>query len=91
MNSTYLAAGNLYVELMGRDYTWLDTGTHDRLHDASSFVRVLENRQKFKIACLEEIAWTRGYISTDELANQASTYGPSIYGDYLRQLVGEVQ
>ena len=74
------------VQMLGRGYAWLDTGTHESMHDASSFVRILEQRQNVKIACLEEIAFQRGYISEADLLRIADGYGASSYGDYLRQI-----
>lgn len=75
VNRTYLERGQLFVELMGRGYAWLDTGTPDSLHDAAGFVSTLEKRQGFKIACPEEVAWRMGYISQDELARLAKKLG----------------
>ncbi|MBX4931690.1 glucose-1-phosphate thymidylyltransferase RfbA [Rhizobium bangladeshense] len=86
VNRTYLERGQLFVELMGRGYAWLDTGTPDSLHDAAGFVSTLEKRQGFKIACPEEVAWRMGYISQDELARLAKKLGKSAYGEYLTKL-----
>ncbi|MBX4869725.1 MULTISPECIES: glucose-1-phosphate thymidylyltransferase RfbA [Rhizobium] len=86
VNRTYLERGQLFVELMGRGYAWLDTGTPDSLHDAAGFVSTLEKRQGFKIACPEEVAWRMGYISQDELAKLAKKLGKSAYGEYLTKL-----
>ncbi|WP_064682156.1 glucose-1-phosphate thymidylyltransferase RfbA [Rhizobium bangladeshense] len=86
VNRAYLERGQLFVELMGRGYAWLDTGTPDSLHDAAGFVSTLEKRQGFKIACPEEVAWRMGYISQDDLAKLAEKHGKSAYGQYLTKL-----
>ncbi|MFA1677152.1 glucose-1-phosphate thymidylyltransferase RfbA [Rhizobium mongolense] len=86
VNRTYLERGQLFVELMGRGYAWLDTGTPDSLLDAAGFVSTLEKRQGFKIACPEEVAWRMGYISQDDLAKLAERLGKSAYGQYLTKL-----
>ncbi|AIC26711.1 glucose-1-phosphate thymidylyltransferase [Rhizobium etli bv. mimosae str. IE4771] len=86
VNRTYLERGQLFVELMGRGYAWLDTGTPDSLHDAAGFVSTLEKRQGFKIACPEEVAWRMGYISQEDLARLAEKLGKSAYGHYLTKL-----
>ncbi|TCU17540.1 glucose-1-phosphate thymidylyltransferase RfbA [Rhizobium sullae] len=86
VNRIYLERGQLFVELMGRGYAWLDTGTPDSLLDAAGFVSTLEKRQGFKIACPEEVAWRMGYISQDELAKLAKRLGKSAYGQYLTKL-----
>ncbi|UWU16188.1 glucose-1-phosphate thymidylyltransferase RfbA [Rhizobium sullae] len=86
VNRIYLERGQLFVELMGRGYAWLDTGTPDSLLDAAGFVSTLEKRQGFKIACPEEVAWRMGYISQDELAELAKRLGKSAYGQYLTKL-----
>ena len=87
LNRVYLEAGELHVELLGRGVAWLDTGTHDSLHEASEFVRVIQHRQGLKVACLEEIAHHRGWISTDELRERAREMGKSSYAEYLRSIV----
>lgn len=84
VNRAYLEKGELSVEIMGRGYAWLDTGTPDSLIEAAEFVRTLEKRQGFKIACPEEIAFDAGFISADQLARLASSFGNSDYGRYLR-------
>ncbi|MDR7146952.1 glucose-1-phosphate thymidylyltransferase RfbA [Rhizobium sp. BE258] len=86
VNRTYLERGELFVELMGRGYAWLDTGTPDSLLDAAAFVSTLEKRQGFKIACPEEVAWRMGYISQGDLAKLAEKLGKSAYGQYLTKL-----
>jgi glucose-1-phosphate thymidylyltransferase len=89
LNRLYLEAGTLHVELLGRGTAWLDTGTHDSLLDAAEFVHVIENRQGLKIACLEEIAWHKGWIDEAILEANISRLGKSSYGAYLRRLVGK--
>ena len=83
VNRAYLERGELIVQPIGRGYAWLDTGTPDSLLDAAEFVRVLEKRQGFKIACPEEIAWRRGFIGDRELEDLAKRLGKSEYGLYL--------
>jgi glucose-1-phosphate thymidylyltransferase len=85
VNRAYLERGELSVEIMGRGYAWLDTGTPDSLIEAAEFVRTLEKRQGFKIACPEEIAFETGLIDAAQLATLADNYGNSRYGSYLRQ------
>ena len=88
VNRAYLEQGKLQVSIMGRGYAWLDTGTPDSLLEAAEFVRTLEKRQGFKIACPEEVALLQGYISATEFENQAARYGKSDYGRYLRAFIG---
>jgi glucose-1-phosphate thymidylyltransferase len=85
VNRAYLERGNLSVELLGRGYAWLDTGTPDSLLEAAQFVRTLEKRQGFKIACPEEIAFRMGFIDEAQLSRLISAMGQSDYGVYLRQ------
>lgn len=85
VNRIYLERGELTVQPIGRGYAWLDTGTPDSLLDAAEFVRVLEKRQGFKIACPEEVAWRRGFITNAELETLANGLGKSDYGIYLRK------
>jgi glucose-1-phosphate thymidylyltransferase len=87
VNRAYLEAGKLSVEVMGRGYAWLDTGTPDSLIEAAEFVRVLEKRQGFKIACPEEIAYHKGFIGEDALSRLADRLGKSDYGAYLRSIL----
>ena len=84
VNRIYLEQGKLSVEIMGRGYAWLDTGTPDSLLDAAEFVRVLEKRQGFKIACPEEVAFEKGFIDASKLEVLAAKLGKSTYGAYLR-------
>ena len=86
LNSLYLRDGRLSVRLMGRGYAWLDTGTHESLVDASLYVRTIEERQGQSIACIEEIAYTMGYITREELVNLAAPLEKSGYGRYLLRL-----
>jgi glucose-1-phosphate thymidylyltransferase len=85
VNKAYLAAGRLNVERMGRGYAWLDTGTPESLADAGAFVRVLEGRQNVRICCPEEIAYTRGFISREQLIALGEKLGKSPYGAYLKR------
>ncbi len=87
VNRTYLLRGNLCVKTMGRGYAWLDTGTHQSLADATNFVRAIIERQGLQMSCIEEIAWTNGWINATQLKQLAESYGKSTYGDYLRRLV----
>lgn len=86
VNNVYLRQGQLHVERMGRGIAWLDTGTHDSLLSASTFVQAVECRQGLKVACLEEIAWRKGYISTSQLYTLGQKLGKSPYGKYLLEL-----
>lgn len=87
VNKCYLESGNLKVELLGRGTAWLDTGTFNSLLDAANFIRVLEERQGLKIACIEEIAYQKGYISADQVVELATPLAKSGYGDYLLRLL----
>lgn len=87
LNRCYLEQCELKVELLGRGYAWLDTGTHESLHQASSFIQTLEERQGLKIACIEEIAYQKGYISGEQLYRLAKPLAKSDYGAYLMQLI----
>lgn len=88
VNREYLDRGKLNVELMGRGYAWLDTGTPDSLLEASEFVATLERRQGFKICCPEEIAYRMGFITEDQTRKLAEGYGKNSYGRYLSKLLG---
>lgn len=87
VNKTYLAQNNLKVELMGRGYAWLDTGTHESLLEAAQFIETIEKRQGLKIACIEEIAYRKGYIDADQLSKLAASLKKNEYGAYLTRLV----
>lgn len=92
LNRLYLEAGDLKVQLLGRGFAWLDTGTMDSLVDAADFVRMIEKRQGIKISAPEEIAFKNGWISQDKLLESASRYGNSPYGEHLKQVaVGKIQ
>ena len=87
LNRLYLDEGSMSVEIMGRGFAWLDTGTHASLLDAATYVRITEERQGLKICCPEEIAWRQGFISTDRLREIAEPLRKSGYGEYLIQLI----
>ncbi len=89
VNLAYLATGDLHVELLGRGIAWLDTGTHDSLLQASNFVETIQERQGLKIACLEEIAHLKGYITREDLRCLGEAMGKSSYADYLLRLAAE--
>jgi glucose-1-phosphate thymidylyltransferase len=89
VNRTYLEQGQLAVEIMGRGYAWLDTGTHESLLEASQFISTLENRQGLKVACPEEIAYRRQWISAAQLEALAAPMAKNGYGKYLRRLLVE--
>jgi glucose-1-phosphate thymidylyltransferase len=89
LNEMYLNNGSLNVELLGRGFAWLDTGTHESLHEASSFVQTIENVQGLKVACLEEIAWRNGWLSNEQLLEIAKPMMKNEYGQYLTRLVEE--
>ncbi|HET6413018.1 MAG TPA: glucose-1-phosphate thymidylyltransferase RfbA [Anaeromyxobacter sp.] len=88
LNHLYLERERLSVEILGRGYAWLDTGTHDSLLEAGQFVATVERRQGLKIACPEEVAWRQGWIDDAALERCAASLGQSSYGDYLKQLLG---
>jgi glucose-1-phosphate thymidylyltransferase len=87
LNRLYLEAGTLHAQLLGRGTAWLDTGTHDSLLEAAQFVHVIEKRQGLKIACLEEIAWRKGWIDVSRLEANIEKLGKSGYAQYLRRLL----
>jgi glucose-1-phosphate thymidylyltransferase len=89
LNRAYLKLGDLRVERLGRGTAWLDTGTHNSLLDAGVFVRIIEERQGLKVACVEEIAWRSGFIDTEQLVKLAQPLAKSGYGEYLMRLVKE--
>ncbi len=89
VNNAYLKRGDLQVERFGRGFAWLDTGTHDSLLEASTYVQTIEHRQGLKVACLEEIAYGNGWIDRDQLLERAKYFGKTGYGQYLYSLAGE--
>lgn len=90
LNQMYLEDGSLNVQLLGRGFAWLDTGTHDSLHEAASFVKTIEHVQNLQVACLEEIAWRNGWLNSEEVAALARPMAKNEYGQYLLRLVGAV-
>ena len=88
INNAYQARGDLKVELLGRGFAWLDTGTHDSLLEAGQFVQTVEHRQGLKVACLEEIAFHNGWISQTDLMLQAEKLKKTSYGEYLSKVAG---
>ena len=91
LNAAYLERGDLDVELMGRGFAWLDTGTHDSLLEASSFIATIQKQQNLKVASLEEIAYRMGYIDVDQLRALAEPLKKNDYGQYLLRLVNELK
>jgi len=89
INQAYLERGDLNVELLGRGFAWLDTGTHESLLEAGGFVQTIEHRQGLKVACLEEIAFNNGWLSKEVLKEQGQALSKNCYGQYLLSLVGE--
>jgi glucose-1-phosphate thymidylyltransferase len=87
VNQAYMERGDLNVELLGRGFAWLDTGTFDSLHDAAGFIETLEKRQGLKIACLEEVAYRMGFIGEEQLLAEAENLKKNSYGAYLKKLV----
>ena len=87
INLAYLEQKQLRVEILGRGHTWLDTGTHESMLEASQFVRTIEHQQGFKVACLEEIAWNNGWMSDKELSEAILALGSTPYADYLRSFL----
>ena len=90
VNRAYLERGDLNVMRLGRGYAWLDTGTHDSLHDAGSYVRTIEKRQGLKVMCLEEIALELGYLTPRQVRDRADQLGDTDYAAYLRRRAGEI-
>jgi len=90
VNNVYLERGHLHVHQLGRGYAWLDTGTHDSLHEASSFVRTIEHRQGIKVACPEEIAFEQGWLTADKVLQRATRLGKNEYAAYLRRRVTDL-
>ncbi len=89
INQAYLARGDLHVELLGRGFAWLDTGTHESLLEAAQFVETIEKRQGYKIACLEEIAFNQGWMTLQELTMHGQRFEKNGYGAYIQQLARE--
>lgn len=87
VNQTYLEKGALNLQLMGRGFAWLDTGTHESLTEATEFVKAVEKRTGLKIACIEEVAYRKGFIDKEQFQNCASVLGKSTYAEYLRKIV----
>ena len=87
VNNVYLSQEQLHVEKLGRGFAWLDTGTHDSLLEASSYVQTIEHRQGLKVACLEEIGWRNGWLSDDELRKQGELLKKTQYGQYILSLL----
>ena len=87
VNEAYLKRGDLQVEVLGRGFAWLDTGTHDSLIEAGMFVQTIEKRQGYKIACLEEIAYNSGWITKEQVLEIAKPLSKNGYGEYLKDLV----
>jgi len=87
INQVYLQREMLGVEVLGRGFAWLDTGTFDSLLEASTFVETIEKRQGYKVACLEEIAWSKGWLSTDQMLEISQANSKNSYGSYLKKLV----
>jgi glucose-1-phosphate thymidylyltransferase len=90
VNRAYLEQGRLQVVQLGRGFAWLDTGTHDSLHDAASYVRTIEKRQGYKIMCLEEIALELGYLEAAQVIARADALGSTDYATYLRRRAAEI-
>ena len=89
LNQMYLEDGSLSVQLLGRGFAWLDTGTHESLHEAASFVQTVQNIQDLQIACLEEIAWRNGWLTKKDVETRAKHLEKTAYGQYLLHLIGK--
>ena len=89
INQAYLDRGDLNVELLGRGFAWLDTGTHESLLEAAQFVETLEKRQGYKVACIEEIAFNKGWLSREQLVKAGKVMKKNSYGQYLLELAEE--
>ena len=90
VNLAYLRRGELRVELLGRGFAWLDTGTHEALQQAASYVEAIQDRQGLKISCIEEIAYRLGYISRNQVKSLAQDMVKNDYGRYLMEIIGEL-
>ena len=91
LNEMYLQDGSLNVQLLGRGFAWLDTGTHESLHDAAAFVRTIQNVQNLQVACLEEIAWRNGWLTSERLRELAEPMKKNEYGQHLLRLLAKEQ
>lgn len=89
LNEMYLNDGTLNVQLLGRGFAWLDTGTHDSLHEAASFVKTIEHVQNLQVACLEEIAWRNGWLTSEQVKSLAKPMAKNEYGQYLLRLISK--
>ena len=89
LNQMYLEDGSLSVQILGRGFAWLDTGTHESLHEAASFVQTVQNIQNLHIACLEEIAWRNGWLTKENVETRAKPLEKTAYGQYLLHLIGK--
>ena len=89
LNQMYLEDGSLSVQILGRGFAWLDTGTHESLHEAASFVQTVQNIQNLQIACLEEIAWRNGWLTKKDVETRAKPLEKTAYGQYLLHLIGK--
>ncbi|HGO8331934.1 TPA: sugar phosphate nucleotidyltransferase, partial [Neisseria meningitidis] len=89
LNRMYLEDGSLSVQILGRGFAWLDTGTHESLHEAASFVQTVQNIQDLQIACLEEIAWRNGWLEKKDVETRAKPLEKTAYGQYLLHLIGK--
>ena len=87
VNKAYLDRGDLHVELLGRGVAWLDTGTHKSLLEAGAFIETIETRQGLKVACLEEIAYAKGFINKDQLSSLIAVYPKNDYTEYLQSII----
>lgn len=87
LNDIYLKDGSLNVQILGRGFAWLDTGTHDSLHDAASFVKTVQSLQNLQVACLEEIAWRNGWLTSEQVETLAKPMAKNEYGQYLLRLI----
>lgn len=90
LNQAYLNEGSLNIQLLGRGFTWLDTGTHESLFEASAYIEAIEKRQGLKVACLEGIAYRKGWISEEKMRETAAPMIKNEYGQYLIQVIDEV-